>query len=55
MLRFFLNNDIEIVQKKVVLDKITLIGVGVGSIAIISAIIWLLAEHAGVSFKMLEP
>lgn len=43
------------IAHETVLDKLTLIGLSTGSIAIISAIIWLLAEHAGISFKMLEP
>jgi len=37
------------------LDKLTLIGLSIGSIAIISSILWFLAEYAGVSFKILEP
>ncbi len=32
-----------------------MIGLSVGSIAIISAIVWFLAEYVGVSFKILEP
>ena len=43
------------IDYEMVLDKLTLLGLSIGSIAIISAIVWLLAEHAGVSFKMLEP